>query len=279
MRLDDEALGQVRDLIDERVARVEINRVEFEEIKVAIRDLQIAVSHLEAQVAELAAAQRRTDAQIAELATAQRATDQRLAELAARTDRRFDEMGQAMREMRESMGEMRASMGEMRESMSEMRQAVCELAQAQQRSDERADRRFAQLHRDVGALTEAYGLDLEDVGGYVVPHYLRHEEGLDVGPLERHHIGVDGCEYEVDLYGEATTADGQTRTVLAEVKSRVHVREVEALIERNAALARIEARPIVAVLFPRRIHPEALALAREAGMLVIPWDYQYRRLA
>lgn len=87
---------------------------------------------------------------------------------------------------------------------------------------------------------------------------------------------VRDLQIEVDLLGEARKGE-EVRTVVAEAKGRVQMGEIESLIRRNRKIAAAKGGSFLWVLFPQHIHPRALERAREEGMLVIPWDYQYAR--
>lgn len=117
------------------------------------------------------------------------------------------------------------------------------------------------------------------LAAYVIPLFLKHEDGFDlVEPLQSAYLQVGDDEFEIDLLGKASKG-GVSYTVVGEAKIRVYPREMRQMIDRNRRIATVLAGSVVWILYPRRIHPQALAMARESGIRVIPWDYQYRNLA
>ncbi len=143
---------------------------------------------------------------------------------------------------------------------------------------DRMDSRFDRLESradEVSAWIAANSLDEEDVGGLVMTWWLQREMGYAFDRLERRFLRAGDEEFEVDHAAEARRGD-EVRMVIGEVKARVHVSEIRALVDRNRRLQRGLPMPILALLFCRRIHPAAVAAAQEAGIVLVPWDYQYR---
>jgi hypothetical protein len=71
-----------RKAVDDRMEEFAVTRRDFDEVRVAIRDLATAQARTEQRLEELATAQARTEQRLEELATAQARTEQRLEEVA-----------------------------------------------------------------------------------------------------------------------------------------------------------------------------------------------------
>lgn len=301
MALTEHDLATIRQLMDERIEPFRVQRVEHEELKEGLKAVQIEVAHLaravetlSVQVTRLTEAQARQEVRLQRLEEGQaelRAEVARIWKAIEETNRRMDEGFAAQREesariwkaIEEQGRRFDARLEAMDRRFDQRLEAMDRrfdqrLADIDERFAEQGKRMeagFAELRKAIGGLTEQYGVDLEEIGQDTISHYLTHAEGYEVGELEPAHLEAGGESFEVDLLGEARR-DGQTWLVLGEVKSRMNVGEVRALVERNRRLAAALDRPTLAVLFPRRIYRPALELARAEGLLVIPWDYPYR---
>jgi predicted nuclease with TOPRIM domain len=201
---------------------------------------------LAARVEELAAAQARTAARVEELAAAQARTEARVEELAAAQARTEERVGR-------------------------LEEAVERLAAAQARTEERVEELAAaqrEMARQVGALAETVGFTLEDLAREVTPPYLEKHGGIRVASLERRFFLVGAEELEVDLYGEGTR-DGERVVVVGEVKSRIHGRDVEALVRRIGDLAGQLPGVPLPLLFGFVVHPSAREAAARVGAVVI----------
>lgn len=124
------------------------------------------------------------------------------------------------------------------------------------------------LIRAVSRLTEACGLTLEERAPEDLPAYLAQHYGIRIAQLDRRFFTVEGQEVEVDLYGEGERG-GQGVTVVGEVRSRIHGRDVEATVRQADRLApQIPGTPVV-VLFGFVIHPSAREAASRLGAIAI----------
>ncbi len=274
------------------------------EIQLATRDLQVEVSHLVhaveengrqieglgKNVAELAQAQRRTEKQMekgfADMRRDMRERDathaKEQAEQAALWRREMKEMfaewdERNAREQAERDAKWKAELAEQDAKWkAEQAEQDTKWKAEQAERDERIDRNFRALRQEIGALTAAFADDLDEIGRDIAAIYLKSELGWEVAELQPGYLRVGKDEFEIDFLGEARKGD-EVRRVAGEAKSRVDLREVEELVRK---IRRIEAETgerFLWVLFPRKIFRRALDAAREVGIVVVPWDYQYRR--
>jgi hypothetical protein len=86
--------------------------------------------------------------------------------------------------------------------------------------------------------------------------------------LDRHFIRLDGQELELDLYGNGQQ-NGESVTVVGEVRSRIYGRDVEDAVRRTTQLTSQLSGTPVTVLFGFVIHPSARDAAQRLGAIVI----------
>ena len=79
---------------------------------------------------------------------------------------------------------------------------------------------------------------------------------------------LDGQELEFGLDGHGQR-DGESVTVVGEVRSRMYGRDVEDAVRRTTRLASQLSGPPVAILFGFVIHPSARNAAQQLGAIVI----------
>jgi len=194
--------------------------------------LEARVDRLEAALTRLAEAQIRTEEHFARLEEAQARTEARVEQLAA---------AQARTEAR-----------------------VEQLAAAQ----ERTERAVQTLAQQVGRLADTIGFTLEDLAREVTPPYLAQHYNIHVSQLDRHFIVLGDQELGFDLYG-AGQRDGETVTVVGEVRSRIYGRDVEDAVRRTTRLTSQLSGTPVTVLFGFVIHPLARVAAQRLGAIVI----------
>ena len=217
----------------ETIVRIVDQRVG--EVKVTREDfdkLTRTVSELGGAVRELAEAQKRTDERLQELAAAQKD----LAEAQKRTEQRLEALAEAQKRTEE---------------------ALRELAEAQKRTDQA-----------VGGLTDTIGHDLESVARVSAPNWLEVYEDVRVPGLERRLFKVDGEDVEINLYGEGVKR-GAPVTVVGEVKSTIHRRDVEAFSGRVDRLKSQLRGRIVKLIFGYWVHPSAEQEAKRLHVHVI----------
>jgi tetratricopeptide (TPR) repeat protein len=127
-----------------------VRRQDFDELRIAVRDLTRAQERTEERVEQLAVAQARTEERVEELAAAQARTEERVEQLAvaqARTEERVEELAAAQARTEERMGRLEeavanlaAAQARTEERMGRLEEAVANLAAAQARTEERMGR-------------------------------------------------------------------------------------------------------------------------------------------
>jgi|SRR5712691_904826 len=181
----------------------------------------------------------------------------RLAEAQVRAEERFVRLEEAQARTEESMRQLAAA-----QARTEAR--VEQLAAAQ----ERTNLAVQALAQQVGRLADTIGFTLEDLAREVAPAYLAQHYNLHVPQLDRYFIRLDGQELEFDLYGHGQR-DGESVTVVGEVRSRIYGRDVEDAVRRTTRLAPQLSGTPVTVLFGFVIHPSARNVAQQLGAIVI----------
>ena len=181
----------------------------------------------------------------------------RLAEAQVRAEERFVRLEEAQARTEESMRQLAAA-----QARTEAR--VEQLAAAQ----ERTNLAVQALAQQVGRLADTIGFTLEDLAREVAPAYLAQHYNLHVPQLDRYFIRLDGQELEFDLYGHGQR-DGESVTVVGEVRSRIYGRDVEEAVRRTTRLVPQLSGTPVTVLFGFVIHPSARNVAQQLGAIVI----------
>ena len=247
-------------IVDQRVGEIKVTREGFDKLTQAVRELADAqkkteleiskqgerITSLEAGVGRLEEAQKRTEETVRELGEAQKRTDQSLRELS-----------ESQKQTDQSLRELSESQKQTDQRLQKLAEAVQELTEVQRGTD-----------TAVGTLTDTIGHDLESVARVNVPDWLRLYEGVKVSELERRVFSADGVEVEVDLYGEGMKGKTPT-TVIGEVKSTIHGRDVETFSARANRLKTQLKGQIVKVMFGYWIHPSAEEEARKLQIHVI----------
>ena len=229
---------------------------------------------VEAALEALARAQARTEEEIrqyreaseARFARIEAALD-RLAEAQARTEKRVDELAQAQTRTEERV--------------TRLEEAFTRLIEAQARTEERLARlemaveRLAaaqeQMARQLGALSNLLGADLEADAEEVLAYVMRQKGYRPVGPP--YPVEVDG---EIDVAMLLESPEGTHIWALIEVKARLRKGDVERWSKRlhdldflyRLAGVRIEP-PYLPYAFALRVYPDAEDLAREMGIGVL----------
>ncbi len=181
----------------------------------------------------------------------------RLAEVQVRSEERFARLEEAQIRTEERFARLE-------EAQARTEARVEQLAAAQART-ERAVQTLAQ---QVGRLADTIGFTLEDLAREVTPPYLAQHYNIHVSQLDRHCIVLGDQELEFDLYG-AGQRDGETVTVVGEVRSRIYGRDVEDAVRRTTRLTSQLSGTPVTVLFGFVIHPSAREAAQRLGAIVI----------
>ena len=181
----------------------------------------------------------------------------RLAEVQVRSEERFARLEEAQIRTEERFARLE-------EAQARTEARVEQLAAAQ----ERTERAVQMLAQQVGRLADTIGFTLEDLAREVTPPYLAQHYNIHVSQLDRHFIVLGDQELEFDLYG-AGQRDGETVTVVGEVRSRIYGRDVEDAVRRTTRLTSQLSGTPVTVLFGFVIHPSAREAAQRLGAIVI----------
>jgi hypothetical protein len=142
--------------------------------------------------------------------------------------------------------------------------ALLRLAEAQARTEERMEQwataqertelAVQALAQQVGRLADTIGFILEELAREVTPAYLAQHYNIHTLQLDRSFIVLDGQELEFGLYGHGQR-DGESVTVVGEVRSRIYGRDVEDAVRRTTRLATQLSGTPITVLFGFVIHP------------------------
>ncbi|MEA3345096.1 MAG: hypothetical protein U9Q78_02445 [Chloroflexota bacterium] len=236
-------------VVDERVEEIRVTRRDFDELRSVVQDMSQIQADTQASIRELAQAQSRTEARVGGLEQAM----QELAQAQARTEVRLEELAQAQARTEERVGGLE--------------QAMRDLAKAQARTETA----LQNLAQQVGALSENVGFGLEDIARTILPGYLRWKYGVKVKRLGKRYYRVEGESLEVDLYA-AGQRNGQSITVLGEVKSRIYEREVEGFQETLAQVRSQIEGEIFPLMFGYFIHPSGVQAAGDEMVLIASYQ-------
>ena len=262
-------------------------------------------TRLETALAELAEAQKRTEQQVQELAEAQKRTEQRLdrleqvvqelAEAQKRTEQRLDRLEQVVQELAEAQKRTEQRVEELAEAqkrteqrLDRLEQVVQELAEAQKRTEQRVEelaeaqkhmmeaiasltRRMDATEKQLGQLSERFGLDLE-VDAEEVLRAVAQEKGYSL-LQEPMAIDVDG---EMDVVAPIETPSGERFWMIIEVKGRLRRKEVGRFLQRlqqPQVIQQLEAsgveKPYLPYVFGLRVYFGVDEMARETGVGIL----------
>ena len=247
---------------------------------------------VEAALETLARAQVRTEEEFrryreaseARFARIEAALD-RLAEAQARTEEEFRQYREASEarfaRIEAALDRLTEAQARTEERVTRLEEAIARLTEAQARTEERlaklemAVERLAaaqeQMARQLGALSNLLGADLEVDAEEVLAHVMRQKGYRPVGPP--YPMEVDG---EIDVAVLLESPEGTPIWALIEVKARLRKGDVERWSKRlrdpeflrRLAGVRIEP-PYLPYAFGLRVYPDAEDLAREMGIGVL----------
>jgi chromosome segregation ATPase len=262
-----EALHQV----EETLSRVD-RRIDL--LSEAIYRLTEAQARTDQTVQRLSEAQARTDQTVQSLSEAQARTEATLERFMEKTDRGMAELREGMAELRGSIVELRGSIVELRGGIVELRGGMAELRDAQTRTEATlqhfmvsSEKSTAALRREVGALSETIGLDVEAIVSADLPDWLEHHHQLRV-QLQCPFVLSELGDEELDGYGEGQGPKG-AMTILAEAKNRVRLREVNGFWAKAERVRPFAKGVFFPVLIGRAVYPDAKERAAELGLLVV----------
>ncbi|MFZ8843179.1 hypothetical protein [Thermoflexus sp.] len=268
--------------VEEGLARLTVAHARMEE---ALTRLIEAHARLEEAVVRLAEAQARTEERVARLEEAQIRTEERLArveealarlaEAQARTEERVARLEEAQARTEERL--TRVEEGQRR-----LEEALARLAEAQAQAEERIarlERLMEQVTRQVGALSDVIGGDLEDAAYIVIHDTFTRELGWKVDVLERTFLRWDNHELEVDIMGRAydPARPKYEIWIVGEAKYNITVGEVERFAKKLPLISEYltrqdeekKERLIVPVCFCYRARPEVRERIYDLGFHLV----------
>jgi predicted nucleic acid-binding Zn-ribbon protein len=263
----EEEFRQYREASEARFARIEAALDRLTEAQARTEE---RVTRLEEAIARLTEAQARTEERVTRLEEA----IARLTEAQARTEERVTRLEEAIARLTEAQARTE-------ERVTRLEEAIARLTEAQARTEERlaklemAVERLAaaqeQMARQLGALSNLLGADLEVDAEEVLAHVMRQKGYRPVGPP--YPMEVDG---EIDVAMLLEGPEGTRVWALIEVKARLRKGDVERWGKRlrdpeflrRLAGVRIEP-PYLPYAFGLRVYPDAEDLAREMGIGVL----------
>jgi chromosome segregation ATPase len=242
----EEEFRQYREASEARFARIEAALDRLTEAQARTEE---RVTRLEEAIARLTEAQARTEERVTRLEEA----IARLTEAQARTEERVTRLEEAIARLTEAQARTE-------ERLAKLEMAVERLAAAQE-----------QMARQLGALSNLLGADLEVDAEEVLAHVMRQKGYRPVGPP--YPMEVDG---EIDVAMLLEGPEGTRVWALIEVKARLRKGDVERWGKRlrdpeflrRLAGVRIEP-PYLPYAFGLRVYPDAEDLAREMGIGVL----------
>ncbi len=202
----------------------------------------------------------------------------RLAQAQARTEARVEELAQAQARTDERLTRVENVVEKLAQAQARTEARVEELAQAQMQTEvalKNLSVRIDNLAAQVGGLSNRFGFSLEEFSQALLPPWLEHYYGITDLYLERSYLKLPFGEYvEADLAGEGKR-DGEPLLVLVECRSMIggsETRRLAAKMEHTVAqwqdTPRVSFRAIVAM----NVHPTAVPVAEELGIVLIPYS-------
>jgi DNA repair exonuclease SbcCD ATPase subunit len=288
---------------EERLARVEESQRRLEEALARLAEAQARTEErvarleesqrrLEEALARLAEAQARTEERVARLEEAQIRTEERLArveealarlaEAQARTEERVARLEENQRRLEEAQIRTEERLARVEEGQRRLEEALARLAEAQAQAEERIarlERLMEQMTRQVGALSDVIGGDLEDAAYIVIHDTFTRELGWKVDVLERTFLRWDNHELEVDIMGRAydPARPKYEIWIVGEAKYNITVGEVERFAKKLPLISEYltrqgeekKERLIVPVCFCYRARPEVRERIYDLGFHLV----------
>ena len=268
-------LAEAQARTEERVARLEEGQRRLEE---ALARLAEAQARTEERVARLEEAQIRTEERLARVEEALA----RLAEAQARTEERVARLEENQRRLEEAQIRTEERLARVEEGQRRLEEALARLAEAQAQAEERIarlERLMEQMTRQVGALSDVIGGDLEDAAYIVIHDTFTRELGWKVDVLERTFLRWDNHELEVDIMGRAydPARPKYEIWIVGEAKYNITVGEVERFAKKLPLISEYltrqgeekKERLIVPVCFCYRARPEVRERIYDLGFHLV----------
>jgi hypothetical protein len=225
----------------------------IERLSDALLRLAGALGHTDQTVNQLVEAQIRTDKTIEALVEAQTRTDQTLkglAEAHARTEATLDRFMERTENFMERTDRAQTRTEETLERFLAL-----------------TDKNFEAVRRLLGALSDTAGLDVEDLVSADLPDWLKRHHQI-VATVQCPWLLSELGDEELDGFGDGQGPEGKVK-ILAEAKSRVRTRQVDAFWAKAQRVRAVVKEPVVAVLIGRAVYPDAKERAAELGLTLV----------
>jgi len=292
-------LAQAQARTDERLTRVEIaveklaeaqtrTEARVEELAQALARTDERLTRVEIAVEKLAQAQTRVEIAVEKLAQALARTDERLtrveiaveklAEAQTRMDERLTRVEIAVEKLAQAQARTEARVEELAQSQARTEARVEELAEAQAKTEvaiQKLSARMDNLAAQIGGLANQFGFSLEEFSQALLPPWLEHYYGITDLQLERSYLKLSSGEYvEADLAGEGKR-DNKSLLVLVECHAALgggETRRLAEKMERAIAQWKDTPRESFRAIVAMNIHPTAIPVAAELGVVLIPYS-------
>ena len=193
----------------------------------------------------------------------------RLLEAHARLEESHRRLEEALARLAEAQARTEERVARLEEGQRRLEEALARLTEAQAQAEERIarlERLMEQMTRQVGALSDVIGGDLEDAAYIVIHDTFTRELGWKVDVLERTFLRWDDHELEVDIMGRAydPARPKYEIWIVGETKHNITVGEVERFAKKLPLISEYlthqrgekKERLIVPVCFCYRARPE-----------------------
>jgi len=194
-----------------------------------------------------------------------------LAQALARTDERLTRVEIAVEKLAEALARTD-------ERLTRVEIAVEKLAQAQAKTEvaiQKLSARMDNLAAQIGGLANQFGFSLEEFSQALLPPWLEHYYGITDLQLERSYLKLSSGEYvEADLAGEGKR-DNKSLLVLVECHAALgggETRRLAEKMERAIAQWKDTPRESFRAIVAMNIHPTAIPVAAELGVVLIPYS-------
>jgi hypothetical protein len=249
-----------------------VNRADFHALTTVVGDLAGKMSDLADAQKDLAEAQKRTEARVEELADAQK----ELADAQKRTENRVEELADAQKRTENRVEELADAQKRTESQVGGLAESQKGLADAQRTTEGTVSKLVETQNRMLIRLDRLDGRSLEQTLFRHLPAYVgrvfrkcRVIEPLDV--VESLEGRLDEAELDdlllTDIFATAKIGERSIHLVV-EVSCTAHSNDVERVVRRTAALARVGI-DAVGIVACEAISPQNLAKAQAQGARVL----------
>jgi hypothetical protein len=177
---------------------------------------------------------------------------------------------------------------ELKAIVKDLAEAQKDLAEAQRRTEQqveelakaqiRTEQAVQQVREQVGALSNNFGGDVEDIAYIVLYDVLQREFGWQVGVLERSWQTWGEEPEEVNIFGQATDPSRPEAPIwiVGEAKYNLTLKEVQKFLLQLGRARRHLNGEIFPVCFCYRARPEVQQAVRDAGLRLV---FSYGKLS